>query len=277
MNTAAQRDAAARVAAFCDHNGLPAPAPLAPPAINFPNATAEEWSAAQAIIGRLLARRGITGPEAEDAQQDWADRTLRTNYRQPVEGPVHAAYITAALVRRRGVGVLLRQRRNAAKRHKRTGQQEPQPMGEAVGIRDTAPASCNPATMAEAGEALAARMPKYAQAARARGMTPAALALAAAGWGPIDDEDVPPSAVTACGPGYTPPTRGCPGLHTATDPNPASRTAAVAACRAQLDALAAGAVQPRHQEQEPEPTAAEQAVQAQEAWQRFKARAAARD
>lgn len=181
---------------------------------NFPNATADNWTAAYRIIGRLLARHGIYGADADDAKQDWARSTLRTTYRQPVEGPEQAAYITAALVRRRGIGVLLHSRRNAAKRHKRTGQQEPQPMGEAVGIRDTAPAACNPATMAEAGEALAARMPRYAQRAREEGLTPAALALIAAGWGPLDDDDAARTtpAVPQCGPGYTPPARGCRGL-----------------------------------------------------------------
>lgn len=182
---------------------------------NFPNATADNWTAAYRIIERLLARYGVYGADSDDAQQDWARSTLRTTYRQPVEGPEHAACITAALVRRRGIGVLLHGRRNAAKRYKRTGQQEPQPIGDALGVRDTAPAACNPATMAEAGEALAERMPRYARRAREQGTTPAGLALIAAGWGPLDDDDAAKASpsVPQCGPGYTPPARGCQGLH----------------------------------------------------------------
>jgi hypothetical protein len=62
-------------------------------------------------------------------------------------------------------------------------------------------------------------------------ITPAALALQACGFGPLDEEDAAKaSAVTTSGPGYTPPAKGCPGLATATDPNPASREATRLRC-----------------------------------------------
>lgn len=175
-----------------------------------------QWTQAHGILRRLLARHGITGPDADDAIQAWSLEVMTRDFRDPPYDPPAAAFMACGLVRRRGITALLRDRAKMARRAaKRIGLEQPQPDGEPIGIRDTAPASANPATMAEAGESLAARCPRYAQQARARGMTPAALALAAAGWGPLDevDADKTSPSVPQCGPGYTPPSRGCPGLH----------------------------------------------------------------
>lgn len=180
-----------------------------------------QWLQAQRTIRNVLARHGITGPDADDAVQDWTLATMAADFTSPPYDPPAAAYMTAALVRRYGVGVILRDRVKQGRRAaRRLGLEQPQPDGEPVGVRDVAPASSNPATMASAGEALAARMPRYAAAARAEGLTPAALALVAAGWGPLDDDDAAKSSpsVPQCGPGYTPPSKGCPGLHNRRSP-----------------------------------------------------------
>jgi hypothetical protein len=175
-----------------------------------------QWMQAQRTVRGVLARHGITGSNADDAVQEWTVSTMTADFTNPPYDPPAAAYMTAALVRRYGIGVILRDRVNQGRRAaRRLGLEQPQPEGEPIGYRDTAAASANPATMAEAGEALAERCPRYAQQARARGMTPAALALVAAGWGPLDDEDAAKASpsVPQCGPGYTPPARGCRGLH----------------------------------------------------------------
>lgn len=175
-----------------------------------------QWTQAHGILRRLLARHGVTGDAAEEAIQVWSLETLTRDYREPPYDPPAAAFMACGLVRRRGIVALLRDRSKQARRAaKRIGLEQPQPDAEPLALIARAPASANPATMAEAGEALAARCPRYAQQARARGMTPAALALVAAGWGPLDevDADKTSPSVPQCGPGYTPPARGCPGLH----------------------------------------------------------------
>jgi hypothetical protein len=45
-----------------------------------------------------------------------------------------------------------------------------------------------------------------------------------------EDDTTKTTSTTSSGPGYTPPARGCPGLATATDPNPASREATRLRC-----------------------------------------------
>lgn len=174
-----------------------------------------QWLQAQRTIRNVLARHGITGPDADDAVQAWTLEAITRDFDPPPYDPPAAAYMTAALVSRYGIGVILRDRVKQGRRSaRRIGLEQPQPDGEPVGVRDAAPASTNPATMAEAGEELAERMPRYAARARAEGLTPAGLALIAAGWGPLDDDDAARTtpAVPQCGPGYTPPSRGCRGL-----------------------------------------------------------------
>jgi len=200
--------------------------------MNFPHATPEQWTAAQRIIRGVCSSHGIRGADADDAVQEWTHRAMTKAHRKvcPVS-PTAAAVGMRRLVAQYGIGRLLRETRPQSQTFVRPagriGLEQPQPDAEPLAIVARAPASANPATMAEAGEALAARCPRYAQQARARGLTPAALALAAAGWGPLDevDADKTSPSVPACGPGYTPPARGCPGLHTATDPGQRSPAA----------------------------------------------------
>lgn len=194
--------------------------------MNFPTATDADWTDAQAIIRRLLARHGVTGVDADDAAQAWSLEAMVRRYKTPPETPVAAALMACGLVRRRGIACLVRHMANQARRAaRRSGLEQPQPSHVFDARPPRAPGWTDPAAMAEAGESLAARMPRYAQRARAQGMTPAALALTAAGWGPLDEDEAAKTvpAVESHGAGYVPPSRGCPGMATATDPNPASR------------------------------------------------------
>ena len=273
MTTAADREAVARVIKYCEANGIPAPAPLPATPLNYPRAPAEEWQTAGRIIRSHLIRSGYDLERAEEVAQAWQVEELTRNRRNacPIN-PRVAAVWAVKQARKYGPGRLTRAGESIARRTRRTGLDEPQPMADALPVVDARRASLDPATIAETGEALAARCPAFARRAREEGTTPAALALAAAGWLRDDEDEARRGLVTAEGAGYTPPERGCPGLHTATDPNPASRAAAAAAAAAELAALAAGLIQPRQAEQTAEPTAAEQAEQARQDWQAFKER-----
>lgn len=240
--------------------------------LNYPNATAEEWQTAGRIIRSHLVRSGYDRERAEEVAQAWQVEELTRPRRNacPINPRVAAAW-AVRMARRHGPERLTRSGERQRWRA-RTGLDEPQPLGEALPVVDARRASLDPAAIVEAGEALAERCPAFVRRAREQGTTPAELALAAAGWRMDDEDEARRGLVTAEGAGYAPPAQGCPGLHTATDPNPASRAAAAAAAAAELAALAAGTIQPRQAEQTAEPTAAEQAEQARQDWREFKAR-----
>lgn len=173
--------------------------------MNFPNATADDWTNARRRLERFARRHDLTADQAEEIAQAALCDLLTCNYRGRCPATLAVAVgWRIRTARRYGVWTLAP---GNSTRRDRSGM-EPSP------VRDVAPSSTNPATMAEAGEALAERMPRYAARARAEGLTPAGLALIAAGWGPLDDDDAARTtpAVPQCGPGYTPPARGCRGL-----------------------------------------------------------------
>lgn len=201
------------------------------PGLNFPNATAEDWQAARRHLIAFLVRRDVDADRAEEiTQETLADLLTRTwTNRSPVNPRVAVAW-RIATAKRYGVGAITREGHRHARRRRRNGLEEAQPAADPLTIRDTAPGWTDPAVMAAEGEALAARMPRMVARARKDGTTPAGLALRACGWGwPAEGGNVP--SITDCGPGYTPPDRGCRGLHD-TDPNPATRAAAYDAAAA---------------------------------------------
>jgi hypothetical protein len=198
----------------------------AQPTLNYPAATAEEWNTAGRIVRSHLVRSGYDLERAEEIAQAWQVEELTRNRRTvcPIN-PRVAAVWAVKMARRRGPGALTRAGKTAFQRTHRTGLADPQPMGDAIPVVDARRASLDPATLAEAGEALAARCPAFARRAREEGTTPAALALRAAGWQLDDEDEARRGLIAAEGAGYAPPEQGCPGLH-GTDPNPASREAA---------------------------------------------------
>lgn len=219
MTTAAERNAVARVIQYCEANGIPAPAPLPPPPLNYPAATADEWQTAGRIIRAHLLRSGYDQDRAEEVSQAWqVEELTRTRRTACPINPRVAAGWAVKMSRKYGPASLTRAGWAADKRRSRTGLDDPQPMADALPVVDARRASLDPATIAEAGEALAERCPALTRRAREQGVTPAALALAAAGWGLGEDDEARRGLVTAEGAGYVPPERGCPGLHTATDP-----------------------------------------------------------
>lgn len=188
---------------------------------NFPTATDADWNAERARLERFARRHGLTDDQAEELAQAALVALLTAEWRQQCP-----ASLTVA------VGWRI----NTAKRFSvwalsPSDRRQARPSVPAP-VREIAAAWTDPARMAEAGEELAARHPRLAARLRQEGTTPAAAALRAAGWLQIDQDDaarVSPSVPTS-GPGYTPPLQGCPGLATATDPNPASRERARLRC-----------------------------------------------
>lgn len=191
------------------------------PALNFPAATAADWTAARRRLVGWLRTRDVDPDRAEEIAQDVLTEMLTAKYNgdQCPRTPRVAVGWRIATARRYGLSALTREGHRHARRRRRNGLEEAQPIHVFEGAVDRAPAWTDPARMAEAGESLAARMPRLAARARKHGTTPAALALQATGWGQEQEPGTVPS-VTDCGPGYTPPQRGCPGLHTDTDPRP---------------------------------------------------------
>lgn len=178
--------------------------------LNFPAATAADWTAARRSLERFARAHDLDHHQAEElAQAALTDMLTRTySERCPATLAVAVGW-RLHTARKHGVWTLAP---GNTSRRRRAGM-EPAP------VRDVAPSWTDPARMAEAGESLAERMPRLAMHARRIGTTPAGLALRATGWGEEQEPGTVPS-VTDVGPGFTPPPRGCPGLHTDTDPRP---------------------------------------------------------
>lgn len=191
------------------------------PALNFPAATPADWTAARRRLTGWLRTRDVDADRAEEIAQAVLAELLTAKYHgdQCPRTPRVAAGWRIATAKRYGIKALTREGKRHSERRRRTGLDEPQPAADPVSVRDVAPSWTDPARMAEAGEALSERMPRLAMHARRIGTTPAGLALMATGWGQEQEPGTTPS-ITDCGPGYTPPQRGCPGLHTETDPRP---------------------------------------------------------
>jgi hypothetical protein len=197
--------------------------------MEFPNATAADWTHALRIIKTLLGMHGIFGVDQDDAAQHWALKVMERKSRSenPPDSPQGAAYQAVAQVRKYGIASLLPHRSQPTATRRRTGQSESQPVAQPLGHRDTSPGSVDPARIAELADGGAYTRGGLAAAARAAGISPAEWTRQALGYCPLDEEDANRAtpSVPAVGPGYTPPTKGMPGLHTATDPNPASAAA----------------------------------------------------
>jgi hypothetical protein len=189
--------------------------------LNFPNATATDWQIARARLIRFLVAHDLDRDRAEEVAQQHLTELLTKEYAKACPASLPRAISwSIARARRYGIGVLTKAGERTRYR-RRAGLEEAQPLAVMPGALDRAPGWTDPAAMAEAGEGLAARMPRLVAHARREGTTPATLALRAAGWGwPQEAATVP--SVTDLGPGYTPPAQGCRGLHRDTDPRPAA-------------------------------------------------------
>lgn len=194
--------------------------------MNYPNATASDWTHAQAIIRRHLTAHGIAASDADDIAQAWATKALTQAHalRCP-RTPAHAARGYVRLCRRHGLAYLPTgaERRRKARREGA----EPIPVYATTG-RPT------PDAIVSAVERAAGPVIPSPYATRRRATIEAIVRESVTGIGTEDPADAARYASTATtyGSRYTPPQTGCRGFHTDTDPNPASRERAWLECAA---------------------------------------------
>lgn len=220
--------------------------------------TAEQWQTLTDRITNAAHRSGIPYADAQDIAQDVAARHLAGKFARGAESLDAVLRIARAIARRAGTWAALGEQTH---RDRARYMREKNRPGYAVPCRDASTAYPSPADMAAAAE---------------RQGFPVDRIHAVYGIGPtaLHEPGTTPDVIGS-GPGWTMP-EPIPADRYPTDPNPASRLAARARCLEHLQALAAGSLQPRTQEQTAEPTAAEQAEQARKAWKAWKAASARR-
>lgn len=198
--------------------------------LNFPAATAEDWQAARRHLITFLVRRDVDADRAEEiTQETLADLLTRTwSDRSPANPRVAVAW-RIATAKRYGVGAITKEGHRHARRRRRNGLEEAQPAADPLTVRDVS-SRPGPAAIAAAIESAAGPVIPSPVATRRRARIEAWVRDSITGWGEGDEPGNVPS-ITDVGPGYTPPNRGCRGLH-ATDPNPATRAAAYDAAAA---------------------------------------------
>jgi DNA-directed RNA polymerase specialized sigma24 family protein len=186
--------------------------------MNFPHATRDQIETARRMLVGFCLRDGMQMADAEDAAQDVLENAMRRKYQKrcPATITVAAAWRIRHARKHGGAHALLASDSSARRRHAAAVKR-----GDPLPVQDVAPAYANPATVAEQAEGMSMARRRLAERLN---ITPAMLALQACGFGPLDPEDATKvSAVTSSGPGYTPPSRGCRGLH---NPRPAPAPAA---------------------------------------------------
>jgi hypothetical protein len=164
-------------------------------------------------VFRFCLAHGMTHADADDAAQATVLKALTREWKTLPNDLSHGVNRILRQARMYGAWSLLP---GNTSRRRREGLETPP-------VRDTAPPYADPAVAAEMADRYAG--PDRKKAAARAGVSPAVFTLHAMGWGPLDDEDAAKATSTnGSGPGYTPPARGCPGMATASDPNP-QRTA----------------------------------------------------
>lgn len=213
--------------------------------------TAEQWQTLTDRISRAAQRSGIPHADSQDIAQDVATRHLMGAFARNADSLDGVFRMARAVARRAGTWYALSQTGDRdRKRAQRTAEGRYR-----FPVRDSNTAYPSPADMAAAAEA--------------KGF-PVDRIHAVYGIGPtaLHEPGTTPDVIGS-GPAWTMPAP-IPADRYPTDPNPASRLAARLRCLEHLQALAAGSIQPRHQEQTAEPTADEQAEEARRAWLAFK-------
>lgn len=195
--------------------------------MNFPNATATDWTDARRYLLGRMRRDGLDYDTAEEIAQHLLCKMLEDRLPEGMEKPLNAARGNARLASRLGAKMASPAagwRALMPRSHRRKA-------GEPLPVSDRGCRSLDPAFLADRAESMT-----RADRVKAMRKVPANAILeivhAAAGVGPLALHDAGCSPyIHGTGPGYTPPARGCAGLHS-TDPNPATREAAYDAAAA---------------------------------------------
>jgi hypothetical protein len=176
--------------------------------MNFPNATAAEWTAAHRILAGAARAAGYDHSTADDLAAEAVFRILTIRWKATPADVQHAARIMRNAARRRGWAMFDRTAAAAAERRRRDERS-----GKARQMPPARERSITPSPAAMAAHAERFRLPVRV-VHEAHGIGPGALA---------SPGETP--SVYGSGPAAVPPVTGCRGIHLQTDPN-AARTMA---------------------------------------------------
>lgn len=195
----------------------------------FTTATEADWTEARRITFTACIREGHSAADADDMAQACILRAIRAAERRTFDRPQHATRGIVNFLRRRGL--LWRLLPRESTRHKE---------GSPLPVSDRGSRSLDPAFLAARAEAMQERVADLGAGGQAYAPVALARVQEAAGVGPLAMHEAGSTPhIHGTGEGYTPPPRGCAGLHS-TDPNPATREAAYD--EAAADAARAGLV-----------------------------------
>lgn len=181
----------------------------------FTTATEADWTEARRIAFTACIREGRSAADADDMAQACILRAIKAAERRTFDRPQHAARGIVKFLRRRGL--LWRLLPRESTRHKE---------GSPLPAADHGSRSLDPAFLAARAEAMQERVADLGAGARAYASVALARVQEAAGIGLLAMHEAGTAPyIHGTGEGYTPPARGCRGLH-GTDPNPATRAAA---------------------------------------------------
>lgn len=189
--------------------------------MNFPNATAADWTDARCLLLARMRRDGLDHDAAEEIAQHLLCKMLEDRIPEGMKQPLNAARGYSRLAARLGAKMAS----PAAGWRAMLPWKARRKSGEPLPVSDRGSRSLDPAFLADRAESMT-----RADRVKAMRKVPANAILeivhAAAGVGPLAMHDAGCSPyIHGTGPGYTPPAGGCRGLHS-TDPNPATRRAA---------------------------------------------------
>jgi hypothetical protein len=196
--------------------------------MNFPNATAADWTDARCLLLARMRRDGLDHDAAEEITQHLLCRMLTDRIPEGMQKPLNAARGNARLAARLGAKMA----DPAAGWYAMLPWKARRKSGEPLPVSDRGSRSLDPAFMADRAESLT-RSDRIKAVSIARGTVAKgdfrrsvlAAVHAAAGVGPLAMHDAGCSPyIHGTGPGYTPPASGCRGLH-GTDPRPAAAAA----------------------------------------------------
>ena len=195
--------------------------------MNFPKATATDWTDARRYLLGRMRRDGLDYDTAEEIAQHLLCKMLEDRLPDGMEKPLNAARGNARLASRLGAKMASPAagwRALMPRSHRRKA-------GEPLPVSDRGSRSLDPAFLADRAESMT-RSDRIKAVSIARGTVAngdfrrsvLAAVHAAAGVGPLALHEAGSTPyIHGTGPGYTPPA-GCRGLH-ATDPRPTAAAA----------------------------------------------------
>lgn len=189
--------------------------------MNFPNATATDWTDARRYLLGRMRRDGLDHDTAEEIAQHLLCKMLEDRLPEGMEKPLNAARGNARLASRLGAKMAS----PAAGWRAMLPWRARRKAGEPLPVSDRGCRSMDPAFLAGRAESLQERIADLGAGGRAYASVALARVQEAAGVGPLAMHEAGTTPyIHGTGEGYTPPDRGCRGLHS-TDPRPTAAAA----------------------------------------------------